>query len=224
MPSPAALLLLPWLLILWAWPASAQPARAQELFAEGLDYQFGKGGLRADAQQALERYLQAIQQAPDFFKPLYSAGFIYYERGDYGNARKYLGMAISAARGKSAADEAMASTAYGGCFLKEGRFRDAEKWLRAAVRLNPGLPEAHVNLINCYLAQDRVQEARKAIADARQQAPHPIYQKLEARIAGSEGWDLDRPEVLRALGLVLGIGLLALLVPRLLRSRRRGAV
>lgn len=221
MPPFLLLLLLAWLTAVSASPSAAQPARAEELFSQGLDYQFGKGGLKADPQQALERYLQAIRQAPDFFKPLYSAGYLYYERGDYGNARKYLGMAISAARGKSAADEAMASTAYGSCFLKEGKFREAEKWLRAAVRLNPSLPEAHVNLINCYLAQDHVQEARKAIAVARTQAPHPIYQKLEARIAGSEGWELGTPEGLRALGLVLGIGLILVL---LLRHRRRRAV
>lgn len=97
-------------------------------------------------------------------------------------------MAISSARGKSASDEAMASTAYGSCYHQEGKFKEAEKWLGAAVRLNPGLAEAHVNLVNCYLAQDRVEEARKVITDAKEQAPHPIYKKLEARIAGNEGW------------------------------------
>ncbi|MCC7264843.1 MAG: tetratricopeptide repeat protein [Candidatus Latescibacteria bacterium] len=206
-----------WLMALRAAPIAAQNLRAQQLFAEGLDYQFGKGGLKVDAQQALDHYLQAIHDDPDFFKPLYSAGFIYYERGDLGNARKYLGMAISAARGKSAADEAMASTAYGGCYLKEGKHREAEKWLRAAVRLNPTLPEAHVNLINCYLAQDRVAEARRAITDARLQAPHPIYQKLEARIAGNEGWGLTTPEGLRALGIAAAVGLILVVVMRLRR-------
>lgn len=198
--------------------AAAQNLRAQELFAEGLDHQFGRGGLRADPQQALDHYLKAIQDDPGFFKPLYSAGYLYYERGDLANARKYLGMAINAARGKSAADEAMASTAYGGCYLKEGKNKDAEKWLRAAVRLNPGLPEAHVNLINCYLAQDRVTEARRAIDDARQQAPHPIYQKLAARITGNEGWGLITPEGLRALGIACAAALILLV---LLRRRRR---
>jgi tetratricopeptide (TPR) repeat protein len=218
---PLALLLLAWLAAVSASPLYAQPARAEEHFSQGLDYQFGKGGLRADPQQALEQYLQAITLAPEYFKPLYSAGYLYYERGDYANARKYLGMAISASRGKSAADEAMASTAYGSCYHQEGKFKEAEKWLRAAVRLNPGLPEAHVNLVNCYLAQDHVQEARKAIAEARQQAPHPIYQKLEARIAGSEGWQVGTPEGMRALGIGLGVGLLLLLLARR-RSRRAG--
>jgi len=207
------------LLALRPAPGAAQALRAQELFAEGLDLQFGKAGRQADPQRALERYLQAVQQAPEYFKPLYSAGFIYYERGDYGNARKYLGMAISAARGVSAADEAMASTAYGGCFLKEARHQEAEKWLRAAVRLNPGLPEAHVNLINCYLAQDRVEQARKAIEEARQQAPHPIYQKLEARIAGSEGWTLAYPGGLRLAAIAAAGGLILVLAARFRRRR-----
>lgn len=215
-----SLLLLAWLIGVSAGPSLAQSARAEQFFSQGLDYQFGKGGLKADENQALERYLQAIKLDPDYFKPLYSAGYIYYQRGDLSNARKYLGLAISAARGKSASDEAMASTAYGSCYHQEGKFKEAEKWLRAAVRLNPGLAEAHVNLINCYLAQDRVQEARKAIADAQHQAPHPIYKKLEARIAGNESWGLASPEAMRVLGIGLGIGLIALL---LLRLRRRSA-
>ncbi len=213
------LALLAWSTALTAAPGHAQTLRAQQLFALGLDHQFGKGGFQADPQQALEHYLQAIQQDPDFFKPLYSAGYIYFERGDHGNARKYLGMAISAARGKSAADEAMASTAYGGSYLKEGRHQEAEKWLRAAVRLNPSLPEAHVNLINCYLAQDHVQQARRAIADAHQQAPHPIYQKLEARIAGNEHWALATPEGLRVLGIGAAAAMILFLVVRLRRRR-----
>ncbi|MSR81567.1 MAG: tetratricopeptide repeat protein [Candidatus Latescibacteria bacterium] len=129
-------------------------------------------------------------------------------------------MAISSARGKSASDEAMASTAYGSCYHQEGKFKEAEKWLGAAVRLNPGLAEAHVNLVNCYLAQDRVEEARKVITDAKEQAPHPIYKKLEARIAGNEGWGRGTPETLRVLGIGLGLGLVALLVWRR-RHRRR---
>lgn len=218
--TPFSLFLLAWLIGGSAAPSPAQPGRAEELFVQGLNCEFGQGGIKADENQALDFYLQAIKLDPDFFKPLYSAGFIYYQRADYGNARKYLGMAISAARGKSASDEAMASTAYGSCFHREGKYKDAEKWLRAAVRLNPGLAEAHVNLINCYLAQDRVQEARKAIADAQQQAPHPIYKKLEARIAGNEGWGMGSPQAVRVLGIGLGIVFIALL---LLRRRRRSA-
>lgn len=216
--TPLSLFLLAWLIGAPATPSPAQPGRAEQLFAQGLDYQFGQGGVKANENQALEFYLQAIKLDPDYFKPLYSAGFIYFQRADYGNARKYLGMAISSVRGKSASDEAMASTAYGSCYHKEGKFKEAEKWLRAAVRLNPGLAEAHVNLVNCYLAQKRVEDARRAIADAKEQAPHPIYKKLEARIAGNEGWGPGTPEAMRVLGIGLAIGLVALL---LLRRRRR---
>lgn len=218
--TPLSLFLLAWLIGASATPSPAQPGRAEQLFAQGLNCQFGQGGLKADENQALQFYLQAIKLDSDYFKPLYSAGFIYYQRGDYGNARKYLGMAISSARGKSASDEAMASTAYGSCYHQEGKFKEAEKWLRAAVRLNPGLAEAHVNLVNCYLAQDRVQDARKAITDAKEQAPHPIYKKLEARIAGSEGWGRGIPETMRVLGIGMGLGLVALLLWRRQRRRR----
>ncbi|MBI2503574.1 MAG: tetratricopeptide repeat protein [Candidatus Latescibacteria bacterium] len=217
--TPLFFLLLAWLIGVPATPSPAQPGRAEELFVQGLNHQFGQGGFTADENRALELYLQAIKLDPDYFKPLYSAGFLYYQRGDYGNARKYLGMAISSSRGKSASDEAMASTAYGSCYLKEGKYKEAEKWMRAAVRLNPGLAEAHVNLINCYLAQERVQDARKAIADAQEQAPHPIYQKLEARIAGNLGWELGTPLGLRVVGIGLGVGLVLILLLRRLRRR-----
>ncbi|MSR81568.1 MAG: tetratricopeptide repeat protein [Candidatus Latescibacteria bacterium] len=46
-----------------------------------------RGG-KADENQALNLYLQAIKLDSDYFKPLYSAGYIYYQRGDLGNARK----------------------------------------------------------------------------------------------------------------------------------------
>ena len=214
---PLSFFLLAWLIGAPASPSLAQSGRAEQLFAQGLDCQFGKGGLKADENQALDYYLQAIKQDPDYFKPLYSAGFIYYQRADYGNARKYLGMAISSVRGKSASDEATASTAYGSCYHREGKFKEAEKWLRAAVRLNPGLAEAHVNLVNCYLSQDRVEDARKAIAEAKVQAPHPIFKKLEARIAGNEGWGPSSAQTARVLGIGVGIGLVALLLMRLRR-------
>ena len=199
-------------------PCAAQQSRAEELFAQGRSSQFGQGGARADEAQALELYLQALKLDPDFFNAQYSAGFLYYQRGDYGNARKYLGQAVNASRGKSAENEAMASIAYGGCYQKERKFKEAEKWFRSAVRLQPNLVEAHVNLINCYLAQGRVPEARQAIQEAQQDAPNPIYRKIEARIAGNEGWKWGSPMGMKAVGIGLGAGFILLLY---LRHRRR---
>ena len=216
--TPLLLLYLTWLLGGASSPCAAQQSRAEELFSQGRSCQFGQEGAKADEAQALDLYLQALKLDPEFFNAQYSAGFIYYQRGDYANARKYLGQAVNSSRGKSAENEAVASIAYGGCYQKERKFKEAEKWFRAAVRLQPNLVEAHVNLINCYLAQGRVPEARQAIQEAQQAAPNPIYKKIEARIAGNEGWGLDTPMGMKVVGIGLGAGFILLLY---LRYRRR---
>lgn len=218
----------PWLLFLailallhgQALPGAAQESRAEQLFNKGLAYHFGKG-VEPSEEEALKYYLQALKLDPDYFNALYSAGFIYYGRGDYTRARKYFGQAINSARGKSPRNEAMAASAYGSCFHKEGKFKEAEKWFRAAVRKDPSLAEAHANLINLYLAQDRREEAKKAIEIAQKAAPNPVFKKLEARIAGSEGWGLATPLGMKAVGIGLGGGLIALLLLRHWRQRRR---
>lgn len=201
-----------------ALPCVAQQSRAEQLFNKGLAYHFGKG-VKADEEEALKYYLQALKLDPDFFNTLYSTGFIYYNRGDYTKAKKYFGQAINSARGRSDKNEAMAASAYGSCFHKEDKLKEAEKWFRAALRKDPSLMEAHANLINLYLAQDRMEEAEQAIATAQKSAPHPVYEKLKGRIAGNQGWGLSTPLGMKAVVIGVGGGILLLLLWRHFRRR-----
>ena len=208
---------------LWIAPVTAQPTQAEQLFAKGYSYQTGEAGEK-DLGKALQYYQEALGLEPDLFPALYNTGFIYYySHKNYQQAMKYFIQAIRISRGEFPEYEAIASSGLGSCYQKEGNLEEAEKWFRAAIRKDSTLVEAHTNLVNLLLKEDRREEAKEALAVADRQAPSSHYELFKGRLQGKEGWDEWSPMWLKvaAAGL-LGGAILYALLKKAVDSRRRG--
>lgn len=194
-------------------PVAAQElTQAQQYFESGRAYHLGEGGKKADLEKALQQYLLALRADPQFFEAHVNAGKAYYARKDYRRAKVHFSDAIKIARQRddlSAADEAKISSDLGGCYFKEGNLKEAEKWFRGAVGLNPAQPEAHYNLINLLLSDDREQEARQQLQVAIAQAPSERYGIFQGRLKTQESYAAWNPLWLKiAAGIGLGGGVL----------------
>jgi tetratricopeptide (TPR) repeat protein len=137
--------------LLGAVGAAAQELSStpREVFREGYAWHTGEGRT-PDLTKALRFYRQAIKADPDLFEAFSNAGLIYIALEDYKNAEYYLGQAIRLAREREDIDvgaEAKVSSDMGSCYYKWGDYREAEKWFRGAIRIDPGLSEARYNLI-----------------------------------------------------------------------------
>jgi tetratricopeptide (TPR) repeat protein len=172
---------------------------AQRHFQQGYALHTGDG-VRQDLDQALRHYGEAIRLKPDMFEAHSNAALIYYAQKKYRNAEKHYHRAFEIARGRddiSVRQEAKAASDLGGCYYQEGRLADAEKWFRFAIARDPGLAEAHYNLVNLLVAADRIDEARQAIAVAERAAPSPRYRVFEGRLRSKESLDDWQPQWLQ---------------------------
>ena len=174
--------------------AAQELSRSQELFGEGYAWHTGEG--RApDQDKALSYYRQAIKADPNLFEAYSNAGLIYIGLEKYKNAEYYLGTAIRLAREREDIDvgtEAKVCSDLGTCYYKWGDYRKAEKWFRGAIRLDPGLSEAHYNLINLLLMEERRDEVEVALREAARLAPSERYTVFKGRLKGRESW-VDNP-------------------------------
>ncbi len=194
---------------------------AQEAFQKGYAYHTGEG---QEANQDLARryYLQAVKLDPTLFPALSNLGLIYYGTKNYKKAKYYYSEAIKAARGNdgiTGREEAKVSSDLGGCYFQEGNLLESEKWFRAAIAQDTGLVEAHYNLINLLLKQDRRDEARMAMAVAERVAPSTRYGLFEGRLRGKQSWDEWNPAWVKVIAGAVPLGLLVLLLLRWLKNR-----
>jgi tetratricopeptide (TPR) repeat protein len=182
--------------LLGAVGAAAQELSStpREVFREGYAWHTGEGRT-PDLTKALRFYRQAIKADPDLFEAFSNAGLIYIALEDYKNAEYYLGQAIRLAREREDIDvgaEAKVSSDMGSCYYKWGDYREAEKWFRGAIRIDPGLSEARYNLINLMLKEERREEVQDALSVAARLAPSDRYGIFEGRLKGRESW-IDNP-------------------------------
>ena len=165
-----------------------------ELVNLGVSYQTGSC-VEKDLDTALEYYEDALKFGPELFPALFNSAQIYYEKENYKKASNRFRKAASIARGGGAMEaslEARALSGLGSCYQKTDKSKSAEKWFRAAIRKHPQLVEAHYNLVNLLVAQDREEEARKALATADRLAPDIRYGIFEGRLKGKEGQEVTK--------------------------------
>ncbi|MFH1570792.1 MAG: tetratricopeptide repeat protein [Gemmatimonadota bacterium] len=182
-----------WLALLvaavWVGPAAAQDLTpAQRHFEQGYAYQMGDG-VKQDLEMALRHYREAIKLDPAMFEANVNAAQLYFRRGELQYAMQYFSQAITIARSRediSTEEEARACSDLGVCYFQKGSMKEAEQWFRFAIRRDPSLAEAHYNLINLLVKENRVAEARQAMEVASRQAPSTRYGFFEGRLRSKE--------------------------------------
>ena len=206
--------------------AAQNVAQAQQLFEQGREYHLGLGDKKVDIEKALRHYLQALRVYPQFYEAHVNAGKAYYVRKDYRRAKVHFSDAIKSARSRKdipASDEARISSDLGGCYYKEGNLKEAEKWFRGAVALDPTLPEAHYNLINLLMSDGREEEARKHLVVAAAAAPSERYGIFQGRLTTQESYAEWNPLWFKIAAGVALAGAVLFFVLKAVRSGGRSA-
>ena len=199
-------------------------SKAQQQFERGFAFHTAEEDER-DLDRAIKWYRAAIKSDPQFFEAYSNAGLVYYELEKYGTAKRYLGKAIELARKRddiAGGTEAQLLSDMGGCYFQEGNNRDAEKWFRGAIRKDPGLAEAHYNLINLLMKEDRREEVKAALELAKRVAPDIRYGQIEGRLKGKESGEEWNPTWVKVLAALLAISVVVYTVYVATRSRGAG--
>ena len=185
---------------------AAPPSPAEQDYEKGEQFHTGRD-VEQDLDMALRYYGRALKADPAMFPALYNAAHIYYTQGKYGNATRYFTKAVKVARKDKTPDrEALARSNLGSCLQKQGKDEKAEKQFRAAIQLDRSLADAHLNLLNLLVSEERWEEAGKAMEAGKRLAPSPRYGLLEGKIRAGvtrEEWEPTEIKV-AILGLVVG--------------------
>ena len=145
---------------------------------------------------------------------------------DYRRAKVHVSDAIKSARARRdipASDEAKISLDIGGCYYKEGKLKEAEKWFRGAVGLDPTLTEAHYNMINLLMSDGREEEARKHLVVAAAAAPSERYGIFQGRLTTQDSYTEWNPLWFKIAAGVAIAGAVLFFVLKAGRSRGRSA-
>lgn len=203
----------------WGDKNGATSTEAQENFAQGFGYHTGKEG-EPDLKRALAYYHKALQQDPELFPALYNAALIYHFQKNYKRALLLFNKAARAARSleeKEVESEALARNGLGNCYQMDGKLQEAKKQFGVAIRMHPQLVEAHYNLINLLIKEERWEEARQALISAEEVAPSSKYKIFTGRLKGREG-----RKGIKAVGGWIGVvAILALMLLYALYQRTR---
>jgi tetratricopeptide (TPR) repeat protein len=114
-----------------------------------------------EAERALKKAIELIPSPKRRFAHIY-LGHVFKQKGDFAQAARWYRKVIVAAPRDTD------GFIYLGVLLADqGRFREAEKVLRAATRCNEGcIDEAFMNLGNALRAQERFEEAAECMREA----------------------------------------------------------
>ena len=200
---------------------SAPPSPAEQDYQKGEQFHLGRD-VEPDLDMALRYYGRALKAAPEMFPALYNAAHIYYTQEEYGRAARYFTKAVKAARkDKTPEREALARSNLGSCFQKQGEVEKAEKQFRAAVQLDRSLVDAHVNLVNLLVSEEKWDEAEKALEAGRRLAPSARYGLFEGKIKGGASRDEWEPLELKVVIVGLVVGALCYGLYQRFRPRQR---
>ena len=194
---------------------------AQQYFQQGYELHTAEGDERNE-DKALKYYRQALKLDPELFPALSNAALIYYGRRDYKRAKHFYSEAIKSARADEnipPSQEAKLYSDLGGCYFQEGNLKKAEDWFRAAIQIDSGLVEAHYNLINLMLKEDRTVEAKEALAIASSQAPSSRYGLFEGRLKSQKSMQEWNPTWLWVVVSGLLGGIIIFAIYRSLKSK-----
>jgi len=141
--------------------------------------------------QAEDEASRALALEPANVSALLTAGRARVSRGDFAAATGFL------ERGARGGNDALAWTQLGFVYRQLGRMEDARLALDAALRANPGFPDAHLALGELHLAARRPADAHAAFRAAHSAAPHSV--RAHTRLAYMEGLAGNESEALRLL-------------------------
>ena len=153
-------------------------------FNLGFQYQSGDG-VAVDLDMAQRYYKRALDKEPGLFPALYNTALIYYEKERYKDSRLFFVKAAKSAQTSgSKKDESLARNGLGTCYQKIGKRAKAEAEFAAAIQLETSFVEAHYNLINILVSEERLEEAAAAKDRAQHFAPSDRYEIFEGRMRG----------------------------------------
>ena len=155
-------------------------------FNLGFQYQSGDG-VAVDLDMAQRYYKRALDKEPRLFPALYNTALIYYAKERFKDSRLFFVKAAKSAQNSgSKKDEALARNGLGTCYQKTEKKAKAEAEFTAAIQLETTFVEAHYNLINVLVSEERMDEAKAAKDRAEHFAPSDRYGKFEGRMRGWE--------------------------------------
>jgi len=117
-------------------------------------YEAGLLDAGSDPRAAMSAYQKAVGVQPNFYPGQRELGMALFNRKDYFAAAPHLEKAISLGL-----EDAHLHNYLGICYSRTNRLEKAVRSYRAALKLDPGLAEAHLNLA---FALQRMQEAGAA--------------------------------------------------------------
>lgn len=160
------------------------------------------------ADEAIEHYLKAIQQAPDFAVAHNNLGSLYVAKSDFLAAQREFANSIRLSPSDSKAyfnmanlmlltgklpdaerflqdgfrtqpDSAFGLFVQGSVLERNGKLPDAERALQRALELDPKLTRPHLELVNLYLREERPADAIAELHKFLQVAPNdPLAPKV----------------------------------------------
>ncbi len=145
--------------------------------------QFYKGEQRHEAAMAyLQKLLKLVNDVEGRASCLLTMGQVREQSGDFRAALRHYKEAL-ACEPASDATWYLIHNNLGFCFAALGRFEDAERYCRQAIRIDSGRPNAHKNLGLALRAQGRLTEAAEAfINGTRANASDPRASQLLAKL------------------------------------------
>jgi tetratricopeptide (TPR) repeat protein len=152
------------------------------------------------ADEAIEHYLKAIQQAPDLAVAHNNLGSLYVAKSDFPGAQREFANSIRLSPSDSKAyfnmanlmlltgklqdaerflhdgfrtqpDSAFGFFVQGSVLERNGKLPDAERALQRALELDPKLTRPHLELVNLYLREERPADAIAELHKFLQEAP-----------------------------------------------------
>jgi tetratricopeptide (TPR) repeat protein len=124
-------------------------------------YELGSLEAKNDRPSALVDYEKALSIQPNFALAHREFGVLLLQEKDYEAAGKHLAEAA-----KLGLEEAPVYNFLGITYSRTGRVRDGIQSYRHALKLQPDLAEAHLNLAYAYQRMNRVKAAREEYAAA----------------------------------------------------------
>ena len=152
-----------------------------------------------EVDQALDEFRQVLAVSPKHLESMVNIGGIHLSRGDADQALKVLTSALSVW------DLPVVRANLAVAFLQKDRLQEAERELKKALEMNPGMPDAWANLGSVYLRQGQleasVEASRKSLeirpdmalahnnlAAALQELGQTDQAREHARQALAQGW------------------------------------
>jgi len=159
------------------------PKKAVKEYDKGLEAE-----KKGKTDEAIERYRGALKIAPDYYPAHNNLGSLYLGKGDFTSAEAEFREAVRLDQNEAQAyfnlgnvflltkrytesesvldaglqrrpDSAFGRFLSGSLNTRMGKFAEAEKSLREALRLDPTMSQAYLQLVNLYLQQNRREDA-----------------------------------------------------------------